>query len=1418
MTLLTNLTKALIPIFFITLLSACLPEQIIEDTPLDKTPYVKIISPSSGAQPLNTNNMLQVEIEGFKISNCVVKTLDEETTTIQLYENNNVMLGVTQVSFTSALDINVECTNTLNNKKIIDSVSVDVHKVNFLTTDLEVSNSLLGFAIDNDNVYDPPSGELANHKGDLFGFSVAMIGDIDGDGIENIAVGSPGYNNTKGRVFILESDNLSGLSSLYALPYSYFEGTQTQAFNCKNWSPCPEVIQYYTLPYFDIGLTAPAERLGLEIKGGGDINGDGYDDLIVASPYGSATMPHSRGTVYVVFGGPDFDPELNLTTLESNDSTAGFAIFGAIAQTAYNYSKKIQPSFAGYKVLGDLDVNGDGLRDIVVSAPSEDPNGNIYIVFGKQDDSNVNLKDLRNAGSEKGYIITTPNLHMATRGRNGTVIDKVGDINNDGLDDISFNAGTTYPAKNFASYIVYGKKDDSPLDIEATKQGDGYLAISGTIAGDFHDPGGFDVNGDGRSDMVVSWRETDANNILEDAYFVAFGQDNPEHNFNITNLMKTDNPDDGFMIRSDKLAYNQSLGAIDNVQLVDDINGDGLADIAINAGRQWGKGEEENAGGIWIVYGKQDAATVDLNDISAGKGGFVVRNVNQLNGFAEALDSSRDINGDGLIDLVFGLWRSRDTSINNGRIWGFYGGDHSLSIDFQGGDEDDTYTGTKKNLSLVGGKGNDTLISAGGVAVLYGGDGDDQLTVTDNTFRRIKGGNGVDTLIINTAETVNLTEKVTRLSSIEKIQLSGGELLISSLAMAKLKAHHNTVFIDGNGSVTVVDTGWVLSDSENGYTSYRNGHFTLHIKDSVEANTAPLIQATTMTVVENAEAMDSLGIIDVVEYQSEGLTFDIIDTLPSNAFTVDAAGDILVTGDVDFDFEAPHDALYFDIKVTDSSGLEAIARIDVQITDENEAPVLQLPEQVSVSESAPVGYQVTVASAEDQDSAESFQFQIIAGNADNAFLIDPDSGLISLQTLGALDFETESSRNITVEVTDLGGLTDSALLTVQVLNVDTAVRVFDVTFNSGDRNMWSNGDTFNFPALTDAIDFNLPSKDNSRLGLSALGYVTMDIGGEGNIASTFTANGGFVNATIPATITLNIPDEVSPGETIDIATELELGTPQMRGETMSMTLGSIITFDSGVIAAGWESPLSDGDLFDYDLTGLTIDGEHEVEAQPFTATWDAASQRLVADIGAELGSLAGFEYPWNSYLGMALSQLGLPSEQGAQPFMLGSYQALLNYTWIYVTLLGSIDVEQVIELSINHVKAKMIFDDGTEIAFNAGETVQYTVPANSDGKVGIALELWLDTTYNNDSEFDVTVGKRIEALDITTFVYGVPCEPSDACFDIQNNGTKNIQVGTNGPKFTITPQMTLPAAQPDAGPYNLSGFETKQFNTIIDLR
>lgn len=1412
----------------LTLFSGCFPTDISPNSVPNNSsndgeqvaPYVSIISPKEGATVIPSSGMMDVVLDGYNVEACTLTSSSSEPSNFSIQENDKQLTGTADLPFTEALTLTVNCVAKDSGDALSDVVNLSVHAVSFTPADLEAADSALGFAIDNDNVYDSPSGELADRKGDLFGFSLAAIGDIDADGIENIAVGAPGYNNTKGRVFILESDNLSGLSNLSTLPYSYFEGTETEAFDCKNWGSCTELLKYYTLAK-DLGSVAPAERLGLEIERGGDINGDGYDDFIIASPYGSATMPHARGTIYVVFGGPDYDPDLNLTALESSDSAAGFAIFGATEHSAYNYSKNIRPSFAGYKVLGDLDVNGDGLRDIVISAPSEDPNGNLYIVFGKQDDSNINLRDLKVAGSEQGYIITTPLLHQTTGGGwNGTVIDKVGDINNDGLDDISFNAGTISTATNLASYIVYGKKGDSPLDIEAKKQGDGYLAISGTFAGDLHDPGGFDVNGDGRSDMVLSWREIDANNMVEDAYFVTFGHDNPEHNFDITNLMDTDNPDHGFMIRSDKIAYSPAfVGVLDNVQLIDDINGDGLADIAITVGRQSGKGGElENAGGIWIVYGKQDAATVDLNDISAGKGGFVIRNVNHLGGFAEALDSSRDVNGDGLIDLVFGLWRSRETSINTGRIWGFYGGDHSLSIDFFGSDGDDTFTGSHEDLSLVGGKGDDTLISAGGTAVLYGGDGNDQLTVTDNNFRRIRGGSGIDTLILDSTETVNMAEITLRITGIEKIQLSGGQLILSSLAMIKLQANHNTLFVEGSGAVDLIDSRWILGASDNGYTSYHSAHFTVHVKDSVIANTPPLIESLQMTVNESIAAMDSLGMIDVTEYQAEALTYQIIDTMPSDAFSVDASGHILATGTVDFDFEIPHETLYFDIEVTDSNGLVAKERVVVEVVDQNEAPTIQLQEQVSVSEAAAAGYEVTVASAEDQDSAESFQYQIIQGNDDGAFAIDSDSGLITLAIEGALDFESQTTRDLVIEVTDKGGLTDSETLTIQVLDIDTAVRVFDVTFNSGDRNMWSNGDTFNFPELTDAMDFNLPTKEGTKLGIPNLGHVELDISGDGNIATTFSANGGSVNATIPATITLNIPDEVRPGETIDIETQLDLGTPQMHGDTMSMTVGSIVTFNSGKIKAGWESLGNSGNLINNNLTGLTLDGEHDVPSQAFAATWDADNQRLVADIGADLGSLADFEYPWNSYLGVALNKLGLPSETGSVNFQLAGYNSLLSYTWIYMTLLGAIDVNQVIKLDVNDVKAKMIFGDGTEVEFNVGDTIRYTVPANSQGQVAVSLELSIDTSYTNNSRFNVTVGKRIEMLDLTVRVADVPCEPSDACFNLNNNGRKMVTVGTNGPKFTITPQVKLPIAQPKAGPYNLSGFKTKQFNTVIDLR
>ncbi|WP_017292847.1 Calx-beta domain-containing protein [Geminocystis herdmanii] len=205
------------------------------------------------------------------------------------------------------------------------------------------------------------------------GSQLQGIGDFNGDGIEDYGVLAPGYA-TFGEFNGSNFENNQGALFIYY-------GSTSSTINST-----PDVVlnpDYSTNTY---GISQLSNFTAI-----GDINGDGYDDVAIASPSTSLTSDDTQdGTVFVVFGGKNWGNTysatnpFDLNSLSNNQSnsntnnsnTSGFLITGLPA------------SQAGISLSGDGDVNGDGFSDFIIGAPGDNDNLS-YVIFGSDFNNTV---------------------------------------------------------------------------------------------------------------------------------------------------------------------------------------------------------------------------------------------------------------------------------------------------------------------------------------------------------------------------------------------------------------------------------------------------------------------------------------------------------------------------------------------------------------------------------------------------------------------------------------------------------------------------------------------------------------------------------------------------------------------------------------------------------------------------------------------------------------------------------------------------------------------------------------------------------------------------------------------------------------------------------------------------------------------
>ena len=211
---------------------------------------------------------------------------------------------------------------------------------------------------------------------DRFGTSVGPAGDVNGDGFDDWIVGAYGNDAT-------------GADAGAA--YIYFGGPGADAVA-------------------DVVLTGVAvgDNFGFAVRTAGDVNHDGYDDVVVGARYGDGGTTNS-GTAYVFFGGPTMNATIDLT------------LAGELAG-----------DYFGCSVGTAGDVNNDGYADVIVgasqalTAPSGTMVGKAYLYLGGASPNAVADLMMSNGDHLGEYF--------------GASVGTAGDMNGDGYDDVIIGA------------------------------------------------------------------------------------------------------------------------------------------------------------------------------------------------------------------------------------------------------------------------------------------------------------------------------------------------------------------------------------------------------------------------------------------------------------------------------------------------------------------------------------------------------------------------------------------------------------------------------------------------------------------------------------------------------------------------------------------------------------------------------------------------------------------------------------------------------------------------------------------------------------------------------------------------------------------------------------------------------------------
>ncbi len=422
--------------------------------------------------------------------------------------------------------------------------------------------------------------------GSLFGLSVAVAGDVNGDGYHDVLVSAMFHDNgdgTVGRVFC-------------------YHGSPT-GLSTANWhaqSADPDTSSF-----------------GYTVATAGDVNGDGFDDVIIGEYHATGDV-YDEGRALIYLGSADGLEATPVWVTEGGQETCYYGV---------------QVSTAG-------DVNADGYHDVLVSAARYDT-------------------DLHDAGRAYLYLgsptgpSTTPDWTYDGEDwaiRIGLCVANAGDTDGDGYADVLVSSFHTDTATMEGRAILFR---GSPTGLEDTPAWSAYGGTEEARFGETLATAG-DLNGDGLSDVVIGAHGYTGEFEMSGAAFVFYGTRD-----GLT-------PDPVWFLEGEQAG--EWFGG--RVATAGDVNGDGFSDLLV-AGYLYDD-DYEAQGRVLLFHGSGDRARTSA--------GWVIESNQAEVFFGWSIARAGDVNGDGIDDVLVGALGFDNGEIDEGAAFLFLGTVNGLSV------------------------------------------------------------------------------------------------------------------------------------------------------------------------------------------------------------------------------------------------------------------------------------------------------------------------------------------------------------------------------------------------------------------------------------------------------------------------------------------------------------------------------------------------------------------------------------------------------------------------------------------------------------------------------------------------------------------------------------------------------------------